>query len=164
MNFVLACNHVVQIVPSRIPRAVPPQPGYMSPWLVYAVAGMLPFGVVFVELHGLITTVHLDINAHSIGIMALVLVLLVLTCAEISIIWVYFQLCSEDHRSAHRVTSGLSQYDVCESKVFRCCSAVSSWPSPGAPADCCIMMPLCGHGSLSRTLSFFHCFEFWLVG
>merc|ERR1711968_367264 len=64
---------------NQIPRLVPPQPWYMHPALTVTFGGILPFGAVSVELF-------------------FVMIILVATCAEITILMCYFQLCNEDYR------------------------------------------------------------------
>uniref|UniRef100_A0A7S2RLN4 Transmembrane 9 superfamily member n=1 Tax=Mucochytrium quahogii TaxID=96639 RepID=A0A7S2RLN4_9STRA len=93
-----------------IPRAIPTQPWYMSPWLTVFVGGILPFGAVFVELFFILSSIWLDQYYVVFGFLLLVFVILVITCAEITIVLCYFQLCGEDYRWWWRAvfTSGSS--------------------------------------------------------
>jgi len=81
-----------------IPRQIPAQPWYMSSVVTVLVGGILPFGAVFVELFFILTTLWLDSFYYVYGFLVLVFIILVITCAEISVVLCYFQLCGEDYR------------------------------------------------------------------
>jgi transmembrane 9 superfamily protein 2/4 len=81
-----------------IPRQIPAQPWYMSGIVTVLVGGILPFGAVFVELFFILTTLWLDSFYYVYGFLVLVFLILVITCAEISVVLCYFQLCGEDYR------------------------------------------------------------------
>ncbi|KAG5189977.1 EMP/nonaspanin domain family protein [Tribonema minus] len=83
---------------NQIPRQVPPQPWFLHPAVALPFGGILPFGAVSVELYFILTAVWLQQLYYIFGFLLLVMVILVLTCAEISIVLCYFQLCAEDHR------------------------------------------------------------------
>ena len=80
---------------NKIPRQIPEQPWYMAPTFACLVGGVLPFGAVFIELFFILTSVWLHQFYYLFGFLALVFVILCLTCAEITIVLCYFQLCSE---------------------------------------------------------------------
>jgi len=82
----------------EIPRQIPAQPWYMSSVVTVLVGGILPFGAVFVELFFILTTLWLDAFYYVYGFLVLVFIILVITCAEISVVLCYFQLCGEDYR------------------------------------------------------------------
>lgn len=90
-----AIEHPVRT--NQIPRSVPPQPWYMNPVLTILMGGILPFGAVFVELFFILSSVWLHQFYYLFGFLFLVLVILALTCAEITIVMCYFQLCTEDY-------------------------------------------------------------------
>jgi len=81
-----------------IPRQIPSQPWYMSSIVTILVGGILPFGAVFVELFFILTTLWLDSFYYVYGFLVIVFIILVITCAEISVVLCYFQLCGEDYR------------------------------------------------------------------
>jgi len=83
---------------NKIPRQVPPQPWYMVPAFSVLVGGILPFGAVFIELFFILTSLWLHQVYYIFGVLFLVFIILVVTCAEITIVLCYFQLCSEDYR------------------------------------------------------------------
>jgi len=95
---------------NKIPRQVPEQPWYLHPAVVCAIGGILPFGAIFIELFFILTSFWMQQFYYLFGFLALVFVILIITCAEIAIVLVYFQLCSEDYNWWWRAffTSGAS--------------------------------------------------------
>jgi len=95
---------------NKIPRQVPEQPWYMNPAFSILIGGILPFGAVFIELFFILTSMWMHQFYYLFGFLALVFLILVVTCAEITIVLAYFQLCSEDYRWWWRayLTSGSS--------------------------------------------------------
>jgi transmembrane 9 superfamily member 2/4 len=86
------------VVTSNIPRQIPEQPWYLHPAVTAMLGGILPFGACFVELFFVMSSIWMDQYYYVFGFLLLVFVILTLTCAEISIVLNYFQLCSEDYR------------------------------------------------------------------
>ena len=106
---------------NQIPRQIPEQVWYMKPAFSVVVGGVLPFGAVFIELFFILSSIWLhqvsptptttltptppltlsSIWLHQFyyvfGFLMLVFVILVITCAEITIVMCYFQLCAEDY-------------------------------------------------------------------
>eukprot|EP00210_Caulerpa_lentillifera_P002339 g2244.t1 len=95
---------------NKIPRQVPQQPWYMIPALSCLIGGILPFGAVFIELFFILSSIWLHQFYYLFGFLFLVFCILSVTCAEISMVLCYFQLCSEDYRWWWRAyfTSGSS--------------------------------------------------------
>lgn len=58
-------------------------------------AGVLPFGAVFIELFFVLTAIWKNQFYYLFGFLFLVLLILVVSCSQISIVMVYFQLCGE---------------------------------------------------------------------
>merc|ERR1712159_741323 len=83
---------------NQIPRQVPVQPWYLSTGLSIIIGGVLPFGAVFVELFFILTSIWMHQFYYLFGFLALVLVILFITCGEITVVLCYFQLCAEDYR------------------------------------------------------------------
>jgi len=81
-----------------IPRAIPEQPWFAKPLFTALVGGILPFGAVFTELYFIMSSLWLHQFYYLFGFLALVLYIVIITCAEISIALTYFQLTSEDYR------------------------------------------------------------------
>ncbi|KAL5558234.1 hypothetical protein UlMin_034445 [Ulmus minor] len=82
---------------NKIPRQIPEQAWYMNPIFSILIGGILPFGAVFIELFFILTSIWLNQFYYIFGFLFLVFVILLVTCAEITIVLCYFQLCSEDY-------------------------------------------------------------------
>eukprot|EP00924_Labyrinthula_sp_SR-Ha-C_P010594 maker-scaffold_61-snap-gene-0.8-mRNA-1 protein AED:0.07 eAED:0.07 QI:0/0/0/1/0/0/2/0/176 len=93
---------------SDIPRKIPEQPWYMNTFVGMLMGGVLPFGAVFVELFFILNSLWLDQYYYIFGFLGIVLVILLVTCAEITVVLLYFQLCGEDYHWQWRslLTSG----------------------------------------------------------
>jgi len=59
--------------------------------------GLLPFGAVFIELYFIFSSLWLNQFYYIFGFLAIVFVILIITCAEMSIVMCYFQLCGENY-------------------------------------------------------------------
>lgn len=83
---------------SNIPRPVPVAPWYLGTTFTVAIGGILPFGACFVELFFILSSMWMDQYYYVFGFTFIVFVILIVTCAEIAMVLLYFQLCSEDYR------------------------------------------------------------------
>lgn len=83
---------------NRIPRQIPQQDWYMNPIFSTIIGGVLPFGAVFIELFFILSSMWLHQFYYMFGFLFIVFLILIVTCAEISIVLCYFQLCNEDYR------------------------------------------------------------------
>ncbi|XP_022883608.1 transmembrane 9 superfamily member 7-like [Olea europaea var. sylvestris] len=82
---------------NKIPRQIAEQAWYMKPMFSILIGGILPFGAVFIELFFILTSIWLNQFYYIFGFLFIVFVILIITCAEITIVLCYFQLCSEDY-------------------------------------------------------------------
>jgi transmembrane 9 superfamily protein 2/4 len=80
-----------------MPRLIPEQRWYLRSWFTIPCAGVLPFGAAFIELVFILSSMWQGRVYYVFGFLALVFVIVVITCAEITIVMVYFQLCYEDY-------------------------------------------------------------------
>lgn len=84
------------ISPNLIHRMIPPQPWYLGAIPSILMGGILPFGAVFIELYFIFSSIWLHGVYYMFGFLFLVLLILSITCAEIAVVMVYFQLATED--------------------------------------------------------------------
>jgi transmembrane 9 superfamily member 2/4 len=82
---------------NKIPKQIPEQTWYLQPIFVILAGGILPFGAVFIELFFILTSIWLNQFYYIFGFLFIVFVILIVTCAEITIVLCYFQLCTEDY-------------------------------------------------------------------
>eukprot|EP00906_Rhabdomonas_costata_P012444 RCo017857 len=83
---------------STVPREIPEQRWHMKAPVTVMSAGAVPFGAAFIELYFVFSSLWLNKFYYVFGFFAIVFLILVVTCAEISIVLTYFQLCYEDYR------------------------------------------------------------------
>ncbi|KAL6549610.1 Transmembrane 9 superfamily member 11 [Orobanche hederae] len=81
---------------NQIPREIPPQK-YPSSLLVLG-AGTLPFGTLFIELFFIMSSIWMGRVYYVFGFLFVVMILLVVVCAEVSLVLTYMHLCVEDWR------------------------------------------------------------------
>ncbi|CAO2207551.1 unnamed protein product [Urochloa humidicola] len=86
---------------NKIPRQVPEQAWYMNPAFTVLIGGILPFGAVFIELFFILTSIWLHQFYYIFGFLFLVFIILIITCAEITIV-----LCCAISNCAVRITIG----------------------------------------------------------
>jgi len=83
---------------STIARAIPePQP-LLNPLVGTFVAGVVPFAAAYVELFFIMTSLWMDQYYYVFGFTLIVFLILIVTCAEVTLLLVYNQLCAENHR------------------------------------------------------------------
>lgn len=105
---------------TKIPRQVPEQQWYLNPYVATLLAGILPFGAMFIELFFIFSAIWENQFYYLFGFLFLVFVILIISCCQISIVMTYFQLCGEDYRWWWRsfVVSGGSALYVSVYSVF----------------------------------------------
>ena len=81
----------------QIPRQIPAQPWFMHPLISMVIGGLLPFGAIFIEVFFIMSALWMHTIYYVFGFLLIVLIILIISCAEISIVMCYFQLCGEDY-------------------------------------------------------------------
>eukprot|EP01089_Gocevia_fonbrunei_P014849 TRINITY_DN4180_c0_g1_i1.p1 TRINITY_DN4180_c0_g1~~TRINITY_DN4180_c0_g1_i1.p1 ORF type:complete len:640 (+),score=123.08 TRINITY_DN4180_c0_g1_i1:102-2021(+) len=104
----------------QIPRQIPEQIWYMKPLFSIMMGGILPFGAIFIELFFILSSIWLHQFYYLFGFLFIVFVILIITCAEITVVMCYFQLCAEDYKWWWRsfLTSGASAFYVFIYSIF----------------------------------------------
>ncbi|CAA7409429.1 unnamed protein product [Spirodela intermedia] len=89
--------HVVfPVRTNQISREIPTQK--FPPWILVIAAGTLPFATLFVELFFIITSIWSGRVYYVFGFLLVVFILLVVVCAEVSLVLTYTHLCVEEWR------------------------------------------------------------------
>lgn len=84
-----------------VPRVIPSDVdggGQYSGAISILLCGILPFGSVCIELFFIMSSLWLSQIYYVFGFLFIVVLILILTCAEMSIVMTYFQLTHEDYR------------------------------------------------------------------
>eukprot|EP00172_Hildenbrandia_rubra_P002149 Plantae.Rhodophyta-Hildenbrandia_rubra.ctg28226.p1 GENE.Plantae.Rhodophyta-Hildenbrandia_rubra.ctg28226~~Plantae.Rhodophyta-Hildenbrandia_rubra.ctg28226.p1 ORF type:complete len:369 (-),score=36.16 Plantae.Rhodophyta-Hildenbrandia_rubra.ctg28226:279-1331(-) len=94
---------------NQIPREIP-KTSILPPKFFAVFAGILPFGVVFIELVFILNSLWQNKVYYMFGFLFLVFLILALTCAEVSVVMTYLTLCKEDYHWWWRafITAGSS--------------------------------------------------------
>merc|ERR1712125_47046 len=82
----------------QIARIVPEAPWHMNSIATMLMGGILPFGAVCIELAFIMSALWLHQLYYVMGFLLAVVFILFTTCAQVSIVLCYLQLCAEDHR------------------------------------------------------------------
>ena len=91
MSVPVKTNHIARLIPQ-------PQPWYSTPPMSFLLGGILPFGSVCIELFFILSALWLHQIYYVMGFLLVVLLILAATCAQVSIVMDYLQLCAEDHK------------------------------------------------------------------
>lgn len=89
-------SHPVRV--NSIPRQIPPVPWYLQPVPAAIIGGILPFGAAFVELYFVLSSLFGNRAYYAFGFLFLTFLVVTLTTATVSILFVYFILCAEEYR------------------------------------------------------------------
>lgn len=84
---------------TTIARQVPQQAWYIKSMQSILLAGLIPFAVIFIELLFVFQSMWQDKSGYYyvFGFLAVVSIILVVTIAEVTVVTVYIQLCSENY-------------------------------------------------------------------
>jgi transmembrane 9 superfamily protein 2/4 len=99
---------------NQIPRQIPPSTTYMRPIPSMLLVGILPFGAIFVELYFIMSSIWFSKVYYMFGFLFLCYGLMIITCAAVTVLMVYFLLCSENYHWHWRAftTAGASAFYV----------------------------------------------------
>eukprot|EP01103_Thecamoeba_quadrilineata_P006045 TRINITY_DN15780_c0_g1_i2.p1 TRINITY_DN15780_c0_g1~~TRINITY_DN15780_c0_g1_i2.p1 ORF type:complete len:488 (-),score=39.97 TRINITY_DN15780_c0_g1_i2:22-1485(-) len=86
-----------KVAVNLLPRDIPDLPWYSNYYVTTLLGGILPFGVVFIELFFVFTSLWLHQFYLMFGFLVMVFFILAITSGEIAIVLCYYQLCSEDY-------------------------------------------------------------------
>ena len=95
---------------NQIPRQIPPSTTYLRPIPSMFLVGILPFGAIFVELFFIMNNMWFGRVYYMFGFLFLCYGIMIITCSAVTILLVYFLLCSENYHWQWRsfVTAGAS--------------------------------------------------------
>ncbi|XP_017785554.1 PREDICTED: transmembrane 9 superfamily member 2 [Nicrophorus vespilloides] len=112
-----ALEHPVRT--NQIPRLIPEQSIYTQPIPGIVMGGVLPFGCIFIQLFFILNSIWSSQMYYMFGFLFLVFIILVITCAETTVLLCYFHLCAEDYHWWWRsyLTSGFTAVYL----FFYCC-------------------------------------------
>jgi transmembrane 9 superfamily member 2/4 len=85
------------VTTSKIPRQIPRQPWYTNMLFDLAICGLLSFAVIFVELYYMMTAVWKGYYYYVYGFLLLAALIMILTCAEASILFTCHRFNNEDY-------------------------------------------------------------------
>ena len=99
---------------NQIPRQIPPSTTYLRPIPSMLLVGILPFGAIFVELYFIMNNMWFGKVYYMFGFLFLCYGIMIITCAAVTILLVYFLLCSENYHWQWRAfcTAGASAFYV----------------------------------------------------
>ncbi|KAL8944894.1 MAG: hypothetical protein Q9216_000184 [Gyalolechia sp. 2 TL-2023] len=82
---------------NQIPRQIPPSTTYLRRIPSMLLVGILPFGAIFVELFFIMNNMWFGKVYYMFGFLFLTYTIMIVTCAAVSVLLVYFLLCSENY-------------------------------------------------------------------
>lgn len=98
---ILASKRPLLSIPVRtnqIPRQIPQQPWYLKSIPVMVIAGIFPFGSIAVEMYFIYSSLWFNRIFYMFGFLFFCFILMILTTALISILMIYYTLCSENYK------------------------------------------------------------------
>ena len=82
---------------NHIERQIPETPWYLRKRVTMLIGGCVPFGTIFLEIYFMMSSILLHQTYAVFGFLLAILMLTIITTAEISIVICYFQLANEDY-------------------------------------------------------------------
>ncbi|OVF07787.1 hypothetical protein A9F13_11g01287 [Clavispora lusitaniae] len=88
----------VPVRTNQIPRQIPSQPWYLRTVPAMLIAGLFPFGSIAVELYFIFSSLWFNRIFYMFGFLFFCFVLMIMTTALVSVLCIYYTLCSENYK------------------------------------------------------------------
>ncbi|EMG48425.1 EMP70 Transmembrane 9 superfamily member 1 [Candida maltosa Xu316] len=98
---ILASKRPLLSVPVRtnqIPRQIPTQPWYLRTIPIMFISGIFPFGSIAVEMYFIYSSIWFSKIFYMFGFLFFCFLLMILTTSLITILMIYYTLCSENYK------------------------------------------------------------------
>ncbi|CCE87167.1 Piso0_005710 [Millerozyma farinosa CBS 7064] len=98
---ILAAKRPLLSIPVRtnqIPRQIPSQPWYLRAFPAMIISGIFPFGSIAVEMYFIYSSLWFNRIFYMFGFLFFCFVLMILTTGLISVLMIYYTLCSENYK------------------------------------------------------------------
>lgn len=82
---------------NQIPRQIPPTTTYLRPLPSMLLVGVLTFSSIFVEVFFIMSSIWFSKIYYMFGFLFLSYCLMIITCAAVTVLMVYFLLCAENY-------------------------------------------------------------------
>lgn len=82
---------------NQIPRQIPSQPWYLRTPVLSLIAGIFPFGAIAIEMYFIFTSIWFNRIYYMFGFLFFCVILMIFTCALVTLLMVYYSLCNEDY-------------------------------------------------------------------
>lgn len=83
---------------NQIPRQIPQQPWYLRSLPVMIISGIFPFGSIAVEMYFIYSSIWFNRIFYMFGFLFFCFILMILTTGLISVLMIYYTLCSENYK------------------------------------------------------------------
>lgn len=119
---------------NQIPRQIPPVTTYLKPIPSVLAVGALPFGAIYIELSFIMSSIWFSRIYYMFGFLFLCYGLMIVVCATVTILMVYYLLCAENYNWQWRsfLAAGMSGGYVFLNCVFYLVTKVQLGGLPGA--------------------------------
>lgn len=88
----------VPVRTNQIPRQIPQQPWYLRTAPAMIMSGLFPFGSIAVEFYFIFSSIWFNRIFYMFGFLFFCFILMVLTTALITLLFIYYTLCSENYK------------------------------------------------------------------
>ncbi|KAK6203453.1 uncharacterized protein RJT21DRAFT_119617 [Scheffersomyces amazonensis] len=88
----------VPVRTNQIPRQIPQQPWYLRTIPIMLISGIFPFGSIAVEMYFIYSSIWFNRIFYMFGFLFFCFLLMILTTSLISVLTIYYTLCSENYK------------------------------------------------------------------